>query len=146
MAKSIRAKTKMAARKKKREVGNYAAADAARVERLSARLLGRSKAQGGGAAAVKAEGEEGEEIVQEGEDDEEDVPMAEGEKVTSFCVQQLIKARSEAKKVSTSGSREPRREAWRSSKGMDPRGKSKGMNKQGRMGARSGAGRPKRRR
>jgi len=53
---------------------------------------------------------------------------------------------SEPKKVSTSGSREPRREAWRRSKGMDPRGKSKGMNRQGVMGGRSKAGKPKRRR
>jgi hypothetical protein len=43
MAKSIRAKSKMAARKKKREVGNYAAADAARVQRLSEKLHGKDK-------------------------------------------------------------------------------------------------------
>lgn len=43
MAKSIRAKSKMAARKKKREVGNYAAADAARVQRLSEKLHGKEK-------------------------------------------------------------------------------------------------------
>ena len=35
----------MAARRKKRESGNYAAADAARVARLSAKLLKKDKAE-----------------------------------------------------------------------------------------------------
>lgn len=64
MAKSIRAKAKMAARKKKRESGNYHAADAARVARLSARLLGKDKVK----KEEIADGEEEEEVV---EDDEE---------------------------------------------------------------------------
>jgi hypothetical protein len=74
MAKSIRAKTKMAARKKKREVGNYAAADAARVQRLSAKLLSKSKAQD--EEKVK-DGEEAEDGGEE-EDVTEDADMNEG--------------------------------------------------------------------
>jgi hypothetical protein len=63
MAKSLRAKAKMAGRRKKREQGNYHAADAARVARISAKLLGKQP---------KAEGEEDEEVM-EGEDAEEEV-------------------------------------------------------------------------
>jgi len=53
----------MAGRRKKREQGNYHAADAARVARISAKLLGKQP---------KAEGEEDEEVM-EGEDAEEEV-------------------------------------------------------------------------
>lgn len=60
MAKSLRAKAKMAGRRKKREQGNYHAADAARVARISAKLLGKQP---------KAEGEEDEEVM-EGEEEE----------------------------------------------------------------------------
>jgi len=65
MAKSIRAKVKMAARRKKRADGFYAATEVARLERLHARLMGKGK----GKAAV--EGEEAK--------DDEDVPMETGE-------------------------------------------------------------------
>lgn len=50
----------MAGRRKKREQGNYHAADAARVARISAKLLGKQP---------KAEGEEDEEVM-EGEEEE----------------------------------------------------------------------------
>ena len=64
MAKSIRAKAKMANRRKKRESGNYHAADAARLARISAKLLNKDKKEGDDEEMV----EEEEEV--EGEDDE----------------------------------------------------------------------------
>ncbi len=50
------------------------------------------------------------------------------------------------KKISTSAPRDTRREQWRLAKGMAARPKGKGLNKQGTAGARTKAGRPKRRR
>jgi hypothetical protein len=148
MAKSIRAKTKMAARKKKREVGNYAAADAERVQRLSERLLGKSKAQEGEVKKVDAEEGEGEDVEEEEGDATMEDGGTEGELPHPICwwTKLMGVAAGESKKISTHGSRGSRREAWRVSKGMEPRGKSAGINRQGRMGARSKAGRPKRRR
>jgi hypothetical protein len=61
MAKSIRAKAKMANRKKKREQGNYHAADAARVARLSAKLLGKQKEEGDDEEMVDEEAKQPEE-------------------------------------------------------------------------------------
>lgn len=63
MAKSVRAKAKMANRRKKREGGNYHAADAARVARISAKLLGKDKKEGeenvdGEVEGEKVEGED----------------------------------------------------------------------------------------
>ena len=58
MTKSIRSKVKMAARRKKRENGNYAAADAARVARLSAKLLGTDSNVIG-----KAKADDGDEVM-----------------------------------------------------------------------------------
>jgi hypothetical protein len=49
-------------------------------------------------------------------------------------------------KVSTHGPRGSRREQWRVSKGMTPRAKSRGMNRQGLAAARYKSGRPHRRR
>lgn len=62
MAKSLRAKAKMAGRRKKREAGNYHAADAARVQRISAKLLGKpAKAAGAAEDKEAAEGEDADE-------------------------------------------------------------------------------------
>ena len=58
MAKSLRAKAKMAGRRKKREQGNYHAADAARVARIAEKLHG------------KAQKKEGDEEVEEVEEDD----------------------------------------------------------------------------
>ena len=74
MAKSIRAKGKMAARRK-RETGFYAATEAARLERLSAKLLGKGKGkedgQADGGAHPHPEAEKGDVAV-------EDAQMEEG--------------------------------------------------------------------
>lgn len=53
---------------------------------------------------------------------------------------------SQTKKISTHGSRNSRREQWRASKGLNPRPKSRGMNRQGGAAAKQRAGRPHRRR
>lgn len=50
------------------------------------------------------------------------------------------------KKISTHGPRNSRREQWRLSKGMTPRPKSRGMNRQGGVAAKQRAGRAHRRR
>ncbi|ORY29972.1 hypothetical protein BCR39DRAFT_530367 [Naematelia encephala] len=127
MAKSIRAKAKMANRRKQRERGNYAAADAARVARLSARLLGKTKGKG----------KEGEEVK---DDDEEVVGGEDG------AAQDTEMDEANPKKISTAGPRDNRRESWRSSKGMVARPKKGALNSQGQAGGRHKAGRPKRRR
>lgn len=79
MAKSLRAKAKMANRRKKREGGNYHAADAARVARISAKLLGKEK-------KVDGEGEEDDEEMVEDEEDAKDGEDADmGEHSFPFC-------------------------------------------------------------
>ncbi|WWC89798.1 uncharacterized protein L201_004724 [Kwoniella dendrophila CBS 6074] len=104
MAKSIRAKNKMASRARKRIQTHYAVTDAARTQRLSDKLLGKDKEK----AEMDVEGE-GE--VAEGEAKEGDEEMKE-----------------DPKKISTSGRRGSRREQWRLSKGMSAKPKK------GRMG------------
>ena len=56
MAKSLRAKGKMADRRKKRESGFYAATEAARLERLSARLLGKNQPKPKGSDESRGQG------------------------------------------------------------------------------------------
>ncbi|WRT67367.1 uncharacterized protein IL334_004338 [Kwoniella shivajii] len=109
MAKSIRAKNKMASRARKRLQTHYAVTDAARTQRLSDKLLGKDK-QTEGDMDVEAEGEGGGEGEIEGESKEGDEEMKE-----------------ESKKVSTSVRRGSRREQWRLSKGMSAKPKRKGM-------------------
>ncbi|KAL7282143.1 hypothetical protein ACG7TL_003612 [Trametes sanguinea] len=53
---------------------------------------------------------------------------------------------SSTKRISTHGPRNSRREQWRASKGLPPRPKAKGMNRQGGVAARRKAGRSHRRR
>jgi len=72
MAKSLRSKTKLAARRRKAHESHYAVADAQRTARLSAKLLKKSEA-GAGADA------EGEGDAAMGEDVEGDAEMKEGE-------------------------------------------------------------------
>ena len=124
MAKSIRSKAKMAARRKKRESGNYHAADAARVARLSARLLGKK-----GKKDV-----EGDEVMEE-----EPEAQVEDEGEWSICLHLFLalftlssNARRQGdyramlipssepseKKVSTSAPRGSRKNNWRNSKGV----------------------------
>ncbi|TXT10759.1 hypothetical protein VHUM_02264 [Vanrija humicola] len=119
MAKSLRSKTKLAARRRKAHESHYAVANAARTARISAKLLNKD----GGEDA------EGDEKMADGEAEGEDAEMAEA-----------------PKKISTSAPRESRREQWRESKGMAPRPKLKGQNKLGRPISRHKAGKTKRRR
>lgn len=124
MAKSLRSKAKLAARKRKATESHYAVAEAARTARVSAKLLKKDE------NAIDAEGGE-----------EEDAEMKEGELPHADWADA-----AEPKKVSTSGPRESRREQWRISKGMDARPKHKGQNHLGRPVSRTKAGRTKRRR
>ncbi|OCF44204.1 hypothetical protein I317_01997 [Kwoniella heveanensis CBS 569] len=101
MAKSIRAKAKMASRARKRLQTHYAVTDAARTQRLSDKLLGKDK------AATEATEEGKEEMQVEGEG--EDAAMDGGDQTP--------------KKISTSGPKGSRRESWRLSKGMSAKPK-----------------------
>ena len=59
MAKSLRSKVKRAFRSKKRQSGIYAATEAARLDRLNARLLQITKTDATHVAEGKAEGDSG---------------------------------------------------------------------------------------
>ncbi|KAK8869566.1 hypothetical protein IAR55_000133 [Kwoniella newhampshirensis] len=89
MAKSIRAKAKMASRARKRLTSHYAITDAARTQRLSERLTGKDKKEG--ETAVEADNGEG-----EGDAKMEETP----------------------KKVSTAGPKDTGRIKWRLARGM----------------------------
>ncbi|KAK1228913.1 hypothetical protein PQX77_008071 [Marasmius sp. AFHP31] len=137
MAKSLRSKVKRDFRSKKREAGVYAAAHAARLERLHTKL-----------AANAARDVEGDVPAKDAEGGEEDMPaddapqtVAEGEESM-----QMDTSDNSTKRISTHGPRGSRREEWRLSKGLSARPKSKGMNRQGGVAARRKAGRSKRRR
>ncbi|KIL00380.1 hypothetical protein PAXRUDRAFT_821752 [Paxillus rubicundulus Ve08.2h10] len=135
MAKSIRSKVKRSFRAKKRETGKYAAAEAARLNRLNTKL-----------AAVK-EGDRNEDTPL---DDTEGVgaeghPEGGASSVVHNGEGMDLDAADETP-ISTHGSRGSRREEWRKSKGMDPVPKRHGMNRQGGLAARRKAGRPSRRR
>ncbi|EIW70197.1 hypothetical protein TREMEDRAFT_30040 [Tremella mesenterica DSM 1558] len=120
MAKSLRAKTKMAGRRKKRNDSHYAVVEAARTARVSEKLLGKSQ------------------------NSEEEVPAAE-EEITADSTDERMA--EEPKKISTAGPRMSRRESWRLSKGMSARPKNQGgQNKAGYKHAAKGAGKPGRRR
>ncbi|KAJ8086372.1 hypothetical protein PM082_005195 [Marasmius tenuissimus] len=136
MAKSLRSKVKRDFRSKKREAGVYAAAHAARLERLHAKLAANAARDVDGDVSVKdAEGEE--------DMPADDAPqtVAEGEEPM-----QMDTSDNSTKRISTHGPRGSRREEWRLSKGLSARPKSKGMNRQGGVAARRKAGRSKRRR
>ncbi|KAK6903181.1 hypothetical protein L486_06641 [Kwoniella mangroviensis CBS 10435] len=105
MAKSIRAKNKMASRARKRLQSHYAVSDAARTQRLSDKLLGKDKKDGEEEMNVEGGGER--EVEENKEGDEE--------------------MKEEPKKVSTSGRRGSRREQWRLSKGMSAKPKKSRM-------------------
>jgi hypothetical protein len=77
MAKSLRAKNRQAAGRKKRATGHYAVAEAARVQRLSEKLLGKTKASTKEGEEVDGEGDAV--IGEEAEEGAEDAVMEEGE-------------------------------------------------------------------
>ncbi|KIK08575.1 hypothetical protein K443DRAFT_85081 [Laccaria amethystina LaAM-08-1] len=116
MAKSTRSKVKRAFRSKKRETGVYAATEAARLNRLNSKLV----------QIAKRQGEE-----EKGEEDILGAMAIDGQK---------------SERISTHGPRGSRRDEWRMSKGLDPRPKPTGMNRQGGIAARRKSGRSKRRR
>ncbi|KAH9062079.1 hypothetical protein EDB87DRAFT_1674062 [Lactarius vividus] len=146
MAKSTRSKVKRAFRAKKRTEGVYAATEAARLQRLNAKLRALTTAgvdRDNGQETGKPKEEEGEDII--------GMPAAAGdgddaEMVSPTVIEGVEAAQKFKGKVSTHGPRGSRREQWRVSKGMAPRPKSKGMNRQGATAARYKSGRPHRRR
>ncbi|KAI0269247.1 hypothetical protein BC834DRAFT_820509 [Gloeopeniophorella convolvens] len=130
MAKSTRSKVKRAFRAKKRTDGVFAAAEAARLQRLNAKVRGL-------ATTEEQEGAESKEWEDADADADADADMPGADNQP---------AQTSTGKISTHGPRGSRREQWRVSKGMKPRPKSKGMNRQGIPTARYKAGRSHRRR
>lgn len=134
MAKSTRSKVKRSFRSKKRQSGVYAATEAARLNRLSAKLVTLSTK------------DEDEDIAEEDgyvdeKDDENNVdPISSGAMEVDGAQQ------SSSERISTHGPRNSRREEWRKSKGLAPIPSRHGMNRQGGIAARRKAGRPSRRR
>ncbi|KAI0254293.1 hypothetical protein BJV78DRAFT_1121592 [Lactifluus subvellereus] len=134
MAKSTRSKVKRAFRAKKRTEGVFAATEAARLQRLNAKLRAITTT----AAAAGEDSRQKEKKEQEHGDDDVDTPGS--------WVQDGTAPQKFTGKISTHGPRGSRRECWRVSKGMAPRSKSRGMNRQGTAAARYKPGRSHRRR
>ncbi|KAJ7507561.1 hypothetical protein B0H11DRAFT_1967687 [Mycena galericulata] len=132
MAKSTRSKVKRSFRSKKRETGIYAATEAARLNRLHAKL--------NSVASAPAQ------IDEEGMDDDEDLPAGEVNADSILETDSMQVDAESSKKISTHGPRGSRREDWRTSKGLTARPSPTGMNRQGGVAARRKAGRSKRRR
>jgi len=132
MAKSMRSKVIRAFRSKKRESGIYAATEAARLNRLNARLLKITKTDATHVAEGKGKGEG------------DSVGMVDSSKDQTGSMD--MDTESQPPRLSTHGPRGSGREEWRKSKGMPIRPVSKGMNRQGGIAARRKAGRAKRRR
>jgi hypothetical protein len=122
MAKSLRSKTKQAAGRKRRTDSHYAVAEAARIQRLSDKLLAKSESD----KAAKADNVE---VEQEAEGDAE---MKDG-KLLCSCILSKADSIGEEKKVSTSGPRRSGREEWKRSKNMQVKahGRGKGTTQHG---------------
>ncbi|KAI9067602.1 hypothetical protein FKP32DRAFT_1563227 [Trametes sanguinea] len=138
MAKSLRSKAKRHFRAKKREEGIYAATEAARLHRLHMKLK----------SLTTTEPEEDDEGAEEGAQMETEggaAPSADAMDLDSSAGPSTS-ADSSTKRISTHGPRNSRREQWRASKGLPPRPKAKGMNRQRTVAARRKAGRSHRRR
>lgn len=155
MAKSTRSKVKRAFRAKKRTEGVYAATEAARLQRLNTKL--RALTTTGVDDDDDDEGQEPRNSKEEeGEDQDQDARMSaaagdgdDAEMKSSTGIEGAEGKAAPQKfkgKVSTHGPRGSRREQWRVSKGMAPRAKSRGVNRQGLTAARYKSGRPHRRR
>jgi len=138
MAKSIRAKTKRAFRRVKRESGVFAAADAARLQRLSSKLRAKLGTDPEGDVTLPVAVED----AAEGETEEE--PAAE---IAEAAAEGMELDSSAPKKVSTSGRRLSRRDSWRLSKGKSVQTKNpEKLNRLGGVAAKRRAGRSHRRR
>ncbi|KAJ7781453.1 hypothetical protein B0H16DRAFT_1498436 [Mycena metata] len=130
MAKSTRSKVKRSFRSKKRETGIYAATEAARLNRLHAKLS---------SVASRADADEMK--------DDEDLPAEDANQDSALEADSMqVEDAESSKKISTHGPRGSRREEWRTSKGLTARPSATGMNRQGGVAARRKAGRSKRRR
>ncbi|KIY49573.1 hypothetical protein FISHEDRAFT_65504 [Fistulina hepatica ATCC 64428] len=127
MAKSLRSKVKRSFRAKKRGEGVYAATQAARLQRLNAKLKNTIRKD--------AEGD----VLIDDVQPEDDIPDA-------MIFNSTSSQTAKPEQISTHGPRGARREQWRLSKGLSARPTSKGMNRQGGIAARRRAGRSKRRR
>ncbi|KAF8211327.1 hypothetical protein K438DRAFT_1807123 [Mycena galopus ATCC 62051] len=135
MAKSTRSKVKRSFRSNKRETGIYAATEAARLNRLHAKL----------SAVVSRDipQEDEEEAMQ---DDEELRAEGGANQDATDSMQVDGDGTKKTERISTHGPRGSRREEWRKSKGLTPKPPVTGMNRQGGLAARRKAGRSKRRR
>lgn len=142
MAKSLRSKTKRAFRAKKREEGVYAAAHAARLDRLHAKIEAIVAAP----RPVHDENLEDVENVEGNEEIQDEMADDRPPKTRSESDTMDVDKNSTSTKISTHGPRNSRREQWRSSKGKPARAPRSGTNRQGTVSARRNAGRPKRRR
>ncbi|PAV20693.1 genomic msy-sf-9 [Pyrrhoderma noxium] len=116
MGKSIRSKSKRSFRAKKREDGVYAAIEAARLQRVSAKLR-----------AVQETDKDGDVVINE-EESGDITPDGASLDVSNPDTMQLddASASNATKKISTHGPRGSRREEWRKSKGLSARPKSRG--------------------
>jgi len=139
MAKSMRSKVKRTFRSKKREVGIYAATEAARLNRLNAKLV-----------ALSTKDKDGDVVVEDADEGEKDGENIENTNGAADQMELDGGAQSSAKsadaRISTHGPRNSRREEWRKSKGLAPRPKAQGANRQGVVVARRKPGRASRRR
>ncbi|KAH9844028.1 uncharacterized protein C8Q71DRAFT_730977 [Rhodofomes roseus] len=151
MAKSTRSKVKRHFRAKKRTEGVYAAAEAARLNRLHQKLK-----------VLTTHDKDGDvEIPEEAVDsfgDEEGAQQPDGQTTNDNSAEDADAMTVDSgsagpstftdgtKRISTHGPRDSRREQWRLSKGMSARPPSKGMNRQGGIAGRRKAGRSQRRR
>ncbi|PWN30731.1 hypothetical protein BDZ90DRAFT_22297 [Jaminaea rosea] len=113
MAKSLRARSKVAARNAKRynDKSDYAVVQAARLAQTSGRLQEKNK-------HGKTVAEEDADQLEGTQDDEK---MAEEPSETDVTGAETKEDGAEPKKISTSGTRESRRETWRKAKGWKPK-------------------------
>jgi len=116
MAKSTRSKVKRAYRAKKREAGVYAAAEAARLHRLNAKL----------ARIVASE----EDMPLDNSGGDDNIPAVPDSSQQPVHPDNAPIDAEKASRISTHGFRNSRREEWRRSKGMPAR-RGKGTNRRG---------------
>ncbi|KAI0035585.1 hypothetical protein K488DRAFT_42946 [Vararia minispora EC-137] len=135
MAKSTRSKVKRAFRAKKRTEGVYAATEAARLQRLNAKLV-----------ALRARSPSTEEVSEDEAEKANEDPVLNSRIRTTEDMDIDGASLPTPKKISTHGPRNSGREQWRISKGMAPRAKARGMNRQGLVSGKHKPGRAKRRR
>jgi len=155
MAKSTRSKVKRAFRAKKRTQGAFAAADAARLLRLNEKLRTLSTTavvyekdeESGGDSGLERGGKEQDvDMPVKDADGNVDLEMMSPPTAAAEGIDGGKTSEKSTGKISTHGPKQSRRERWRVSKGMTPRPKSRGMNRQGTIAARRKSGRAHRRR